>query len=267
MTEFETNYLAHHGITGQVTNVTFSAIDVDTTDFLEHYQIKGAKHGIRRFQNFDGTLTDAGRARYGIGPAREKKTGDAGNSATSKKKTSLKEAWAKHKEANAMRKAKSEADARKLLKKYVRKHPAHLPALAKKLSQDEVNEIIKQIEFDRKLQSIRDDEIQRGWKRVSNLATRLGTLSTLLNNGKNLYNNTAEIYNSMIDSGAISAEKKMFKVGDSKKEDRSDIEKIVRSGTAQQVYDSRDKMTSKELQDAVSRLNYEEQMRNKYGVK
>lgn len=267
MAEFEMDYLAHHGITGQVTNVSFSDIDVDTTDFLEHYQIKGAKHGIRRFQNYDGTLTDAGRARYGIGPAREKKTGDAGNSATGKKKISLKEAWAKHKEANAMRKAKSDAAARELLKKYVRKHPAHLPAFAKVLSQDEANEIIKQIEFDRKLQSIRDDEIQRGWKRVSNLATRLGTLSTLLNNGKNLYNNTAEIYNSMVDSGAISAEKKMFKVGDTKKEDRSDIEKIVRLGTAQEVYDNRGSMTAKELEDAMKRLNYEEKLRTNHGAK
>ena len=39
MTEFETNYLAHHGI-------------------------KGQKWGIRRFQNPDGTLTNYGKQRY-----------------------------------------------------------------------------------------------------------------------------------------------------------------------------------------------------------
>lgn len=42
MTEFETNYLAHHGI-------------------------KGQKWGIRRFQNPDGTRTEAGKKRYGSG--------------------------------------------------------------------------------------------------------------------------------------------------------------------------------------------------------
>lgn len=35
--------------------------------YLAHHQIKGAKHGVRRFQNYDGSYTAAGRARYGIG--------------------------------------------------------------------------------------------------------------------------------------------------------------------------------------------------------
>lgn len=36
---------------------------------LMHYQIKGAKHGVRRWQNPDGSWTPAGRARYGKGGA------------------------------------------------------------------------------------------------------------------------------------------------------------------------------------------------------
>lgn len=33
--------------------------------YLIHYGIKGQKHGIRRFQNEDGTLTEEGKRRYG----------------------------------------------------------------------------------------------------------------------------------------------------------------------------------------------------------
>ena len=33
-------------------------------DHLEHYGIKNQKWGERRFQNYDGTLTEAGKARY-----------------------------------------------------------------------------------------------------------------------------------------------------------------------------------------------------------
>lgn len=36
----------------------------DTTDNLSHAGIKGMKWGVRRFQNSDGTLTEAGKKRY-----------------------------------------------------------------------------------------------------------------------------------------------------------------------------------------------------------
>jgi len=39
---------------------------------LKHHGIKGQKWGVRRFQNADGSLTDAGRKRYGYNPKFEK---------------------------------------------------------------------------------------------------------------------------------------------------------------------------------------------------
>lgn len=41
--------------------------------YLVHYGIDGQKWHRRRFQNEDGTLTPAGRERYGVGPARSDK--------------------------------------------------------------------------------------------------------------------------------------------------------------------------------------------------
>lgn len=40
------------------------------SDELLHYQVKGAKWGVRRWQYPDGSLTPEGRIHYGIGPAR-----------------------------------------------------------------------------------------------------------------------------------------------------------------------------------------------------
>ena len=42
-------------------------------NYLMHYQVKGAKHGVRRYQNEDGSLTPLGRIHYGVGQERSEK--------------------------------------------------------------------------------------------------------------------------------------------------------------------------------------------------
>lgn len=53
-------------------------------DYLAHYGVKGQKHGKRRWQNEDGSLTEEGRIHYGVGDPREKNTG-GGSSGDNKK--------------------------------------------------------------------------------------------------------------------------------------------------------------------------------------
>lgn len=55
--------------------------------FLAHHGVKGQKWGVRRFQNPDGTLTSAGKARYGEGDSKQL-TEDKKVSKTTKKKMS-----------------------------------------------------------------------------------------------------------------------------------------------------------------------------------
>jgi len=52
-------------------------------DYLEHYGVKGQKHGQRRYQNEDGSLTAEGRDHYGVGDPR--KAGGAASSGEQKK--------------------------------------------------------------------------------------------------------------------------------------------------------------------------------------
>lgn len=43
----------------------------ESSSYLAHYGVKGQKHGLRRYQNEDGTLTAEGRDHYGIGDPRK----------------------------------------------------------------------------------------------------------------------------------------------------------------------------------------------------
>ena len=70
-------FLAHHE--GKEATGRILAIGTDGP-YLSHFQVKGGRWGIRRYQNYDGSLTPLGREHYGVGPARgsgadEKKDG------------------------------------------------------------------------------------------------------------------------------------------------------------------------------------------------
>ena len=56
--------------------------------YLIHYGVKDQKHGVRRYQNKDGSLTALGRIHYGVGQARTKLSSVIGGK-SSKNKSSI----------------------------------------------------------------------------------------------------------------------------------------------------------------------------------
>lgn len=208
-------------------------------DFLAHHGILGQKWGVRRYQNSDGSLTPEGRKRYGV-----KSSEDDGKNKKQKKELTPEEKAAKEKEKHEK------------MKDYLRRHPTKLPKYSREITREEADEIISNIQFDRKLQNIRDEEINRGFQRVQSIAGRIGTINTLMQNGKNLYNNTAEIYNSMVDYGTIDGEKMLVIGGNNKREEnRKAFEKELLTAKAEDVLQNQEKYTTKELEDYKKRQN------------
>jgi hypothetical protein len=219
MTEFETNYLAHHGI-------------------------KGQKWGIRNYQNPDGTLTNKGRKRYGVGKPRSK---------VNELKKSVSATVKSIKKRKEEKKAAEEQASKDKLMQYLRKHPKKLAKHAKELSKDDINELVTQISFDRKLNEIKDAEVQAGWKKVQNLSTNAKTISDFITNGKNLYNNTADVYNTLIDAGVIKGKNKMIKVGEQKKDVPMSFATLLGLGTNEEILAAFDKMSTSAQNDLLKK--------------
>lgn len=76
------------------------------TNYLVHHGIKGMHWGVRRYQNADGSLTSAGRSKYGVGPKRSKKQIRAD------KKAAKKRAKAAVEKAKQLQKEKAARDRR-----------------------------------------------------------------------------------------------------------------------------------------------------------
>ena len=180
-------------------------------DYLAHYQVKGAKHGVRRYQNLDGSLTAEGRIHYGIGPARGSKE--------AQKNKEKKERVSKRQERKAAKKEKAEAKSREDMMNYLRDHPKKAYKYRKSLNDDDLRKLATQIEFDRKLKDIRDTEIQRGWDKVARMAKNANTIYSLANTAKNSYNLYADVKNMLVDSGKSSGAK-VVKIGEKQKEDK-----------------------------------------------
>ena len=153
MAEFETDYLAHHGI-------------------------KGQKWGVRRSPE-----------QLGHAPKETKKPKTEAIQKMLEKKR--KEKAEKNKEKKAANDAK--------LKEHLRKHPREIYKHRDKLSKSDVDELMREIEWDRKCKDIQATEWQRTLRKVQNVTSTIQTVSNLINTGVNAYNNTALVYNAVYD--------------------------------------------------------------------
>ena len=64
--EKKRNKVKHSSIGGNMNYIYGNTLVLGDSSYLEHHGIKNQKWGIRRFQNPDGSLTAAGRIRYGV---------------------------------------------------------------------------------------------------------------------------------------------------------------------------------------------------------
>lgn len=135
--------------------------------YLAHHGVKGQKHGVRQYQNKDGSLTALGRIHYGVGKARD--------GAGKVKEAIRKKVKPTNVELNAqIRKEKS-----KLLNKKKREQ---LKQLKKGIDPDESTDRDKSKGQHKKFSEMSDKEIQDRINRLTN-EVKLGELELRKNMG------------------------------------------------------------------------------------
>ena len=147
--------------------------EFDTKEFLAHHGIKGQKWGV---SNGPPYPLKSGQKSYSEKKASKKKSvKDEITKKVSKAKAAIKQ---KTEEVKGKYTQKRQAS----LTEYLRDHPKKIVKYKRILTDAEAKKIIDRIEFDRKLEDIRDSEIQRGRDRFKSKVAHTQEIKNLLIN-------------------------------------------------------------------------------------
>lgn len=235
-------------------------------EYIEHWGIPDMHWGLRRFQNKDGSLTEEGRKRYGVGPKRN-------DSAKKLKAFSKNRAKAQPRSAS-----KAPVEEPKLTKEEAIRSgdAATILKYAKDMSSNDLQEALNRINKINDLKKIRLDEetkkqpkikkmINAGKKEAADVlgkiakeqATNLAKAgATLL--GKSIIDATLTGKDDKTKAARNALLKAVGAETDNereKKERNKIVENLIKSGDADKIYAQRAKLTTEELKTALNRIS------------
>lgn len=136
----------------------------DREDYLSHEGILGMHWGERRYQNYDGSLTEEGRKRYGVGRPRMTKAEKLNVKKKKQQEKTLKKARDAKKKL-AKQEQKAERDAQKLLEKkqkiYTRADPEEIYKNRELFTTEEYQKAVQRAELFNRSKPVKQQPAQK----------------------------------------------------------------------------------------------------------
>lgn len=214
-------------------------------EYLEHHGILGMKWGVRRFQNEDGTLTDAGKKRY-IGSSLV--GGVKSYLKDRKRKKSLAEARLKR-QATIEAKKQHEAEKKDALDSG---DPTKVQKFQKEFSNEELRYATDRIRLTETLNQQSEARIKTGMDKAEEIMREVDRVRGMTEKGLSAYNTYAKIHNSLTDK-----DHRLPTIDGTSKETtlQKNIKKAIKSGDPEEIAKYKGKMDASQTSDALKNIN------------
>lgn len=168
---------------------------------LYHHGILGMKWGVRRFQNKDGSLTSAGKKRYGDGDG-DSSSRDSGQSKKKKFSISKKSGGKDTEEKTKEEQTKEEYEA---AKQQALKSGSAKEVLKYKgdLTQQEMQSAMSRIKWEQEMQNISSKEVTDGKAKVDAFFGKIDDVTGYATTTIKAYNTAANVYNAFNKDGKL----------------------------------------------------------------
>lgn len=207
---------------------------MQTDNCLTHHGTLGMKHGRRRYQYPDGTLTPEGKIRYGVGTSLKKKA-----KAEKSKAEKMQEGRKRAAEERAKKKEYEEAKERAIAKGKA----SDVMKFQGDLTHDQMQRVITRLQDEENLAKYVAKEKPTIRKKIEAASETMSTMGKSVNNavefGRSVHN-------------AIKFAKQI--TGKDEDSQNKRIQKIAEHGTAEQVQKNSYKLNSKQIKAAKERL-------------
>lgn len=207
---------------------------------LTHHGIPGMKWGIKRYQNADGSLTAAGKKR--------------------RKKQQMKN-LEKARKARAEKKEQELATAEKRKAILNGRSAKDLYDNADLFTTKELQDAYFRLQLEQNIKNLSPRDVNSGKSKTQKAIDAMKTTADAIDKGSTLYNNIAKVHN------AFSSNKWKTIGGENKSKEQEAIEKVVKSGTADEISKYFGKLSAKDYGNIQARFKGEEFVKERMSKK